>query len=252
MTGKTLKALFLLLCSAGALLTAAGIGVQLMASREGYTGTVISGSFEFEEPRELVAVTVSMPIIVQYGDTDKVKVSYTGGLPLIFSEEKGVLRITQDDSFSMNIFSLRAYGSRAEITLPHKIYKRISLSSSGGYIEAYSLGADRLDVSTKGGDIRLYNIDERTSIRTESGRINAVFSSLGSDMTINAGSGDVELELPEDIPFNLEFLTESGSFSSSRFKEKYYNKFGDTAILDGDIKNLLTVNTTSGDLLIYD
>lgn len=246
-----LKALAAVLSAAGVLLAAAGILLQLHIGRDGYTGSVISDTAEFDTPRELVVITTSMPISVRYGDTDNVKISYTGSLPLIFTEKKGTLSITQNDTFTMTLFAWSLQDSGVTVTLPHKIYERISLSSSSGVITSENLGADILEFSTKSGDMKLIGIDERASVRTDSGNVYAEFSSFTSDMTINAGAGDVTLMMPDDLSVYLEFFTESGSFTSDRFDEPYRGKYGDAAVILGDARAKLGVNTTSGDLYIY-
>lgn len=245
---RRLKAAGIFLAAVGTVMLAAAAVMQYLASRHGYTGSVVFGYEEFDVPRELVVITTSMPIIVGYGDTDKVTVEYAGSMPLIFSEDKGTLRITQDDSFTMTLFSKREQG--VAVTLPHKIYERISLSSSAGSVESRSLGADMLEFRTKGGDMRLYGIDERASVRTESGSIYAEFSSFSADMNINAGAGDVTLVLPEALSLYLEYYTESGSFTSDYFDEPYNGRYGDAVIIYNGAKHKLNVTTTSGDLTV--
>ncbi len=245
---RRLKAAGIFFAAVGTLMLAAAAVMQYLASRGGYTGNVVFGHEEFDAPRELVVITTSMPIIVGYGDTDKVTVDYAGSLPLIFSEDKGTLRITQDDSFTMKLFSQTEQG--VSVTLPHKIYERISLSSSAGSVESRSLGADMLEFRTKGGDMKLYGIDERAQVRTESGDVYAEFSSFSADMNINAGAGDVTLVLPEGLSLYLEYYTESGSFTSDYFDESYDNRYGDAVIIYNGAKHKLNVTTTSGGLTI--
>lgn len=243
-----ISGIFLAICGFGLFCT--GLALQIIAAKAGYTGNVMTGTYEFDAPRELVVITTSLPVIAEYGDTETVKIAYTGELPLIFSEDKGLLRITQDDRFTMTLFSPRAAESCIRITLPHKVYERISLSSSSGSVSADSLGADTLEFGTKSGDLTLINIDERTSVRTESGRLYAQFSTFSGDMTINAGAGDVSLVLPPESSVYLEYFTESGSFTSDYFDEKYDARYGDAAVIYNGAKHRLNVNTTSGDLLI--
>ncbi|MBP3856488.1 MAG: DUF4097 family beta strand repeat protein [Ruminiclostridium sp.] len=247
---RLLKILAVTLAAAGILCAGAGLLIQFAASREGYTGSVITDTAEYERPRELVVITTSMPITVRYGDTETVKVEYTSSLPLIVTEDKGMLRITQNDTFTMTLFSREAQKTGVTVTLPHRVYERISLSSSGGSVTSENLAADTLEFGTKGGDMRLYGIDERASVRTESGNVYAEFSSFSSDMTINAGAGDVSLVMPEELSVYLEFFTESGSFTSDRFDEPYNMRYGDAAVICGSAESHLRVNTTSGDLYI--
>ena len=229
---------------------AAGAVMQLLAEKDGYTGTVFTETAEFEAPRELVVITTDMPIRVTYGDTETVRVTYTGGVPMIFTEKKGTLSMTQDDKFTVSLFSSKAQDIGVEVVLPHKVYERISLSSSSGSVEALSLGADTLEFGTKSGDLSLYGIDERASVRTDSGNVFAQFSSLSGDMSIKAGAGDVTLVMPDELSVYLEFFTESGSFTSERFDEQYHGKYGDAAVIYNGAKHKLGVSTTSGDLLI--
>lgn len=248
---RLLKILCAVFSAAGALMIAVGIYLHFRASENGYAGSVITETAEFETPRELVVITTSMPITAEYGDTDKVIVSYTGSLPLIFTEEKGMLRITQNDTFTMTLFSARTAEFGVHITLPHKVYKRISLSSSGGSVTSDCLAADTLEFGTKSGDMRLLGIDERASVRTESGSVYAEFSSFSSDMTVYAGAGDVTLLMPDELSLYLEFFTESGSFTSERFDATYWHEYGDAAVIYNGAKHRLRVSTSSGDLYIY-
>ncbi|MBQ9384529.1 MAG: DUF4097 family beta strand repeat protein [Ruminiclostridium sp.] len=247
---RVLKTAGIALAALGALMTAAGALLQINAEKDGYAGTVFTETAEFEAPRELVVITTDMPIRVSYGDTDTVKVTYTGGVPVIFTEKKGTLSMTQDDKFTVSLFTSRADDIGIEVILPHKVYERISLSSSSGSIEALSLGADQLEFGTKSGDLSLYGIDERASVRTDSGKVFAQFSSLTGDMTVKAGAGDVTLVMPDELSVYLEFFTESGSFTSERFDERYYEKYGDAAVIYNGAKHKLGVSTTSGDLFI--
>lgn len=249
---KFLKITGITAVTAGLMLLAAGITVQYMQSLGGsYTGNVITQSEEFETPRELVVITTSMPITVEYGDVSAVQVDYTDALPLIFKEDKGALRITQNDTFTMNLFSQKALESGVHITLPHKTYERVSLSSSGGSITSRYLNAGSLEYSTKGGDMALYGIDERTYVRTESGNIHAEFSSYSADMTINAGAGNVELLLAADSSVYMEFFTESGTFTSHEPDRSPESRYGDCVTMYNGAENKLNVNTTSGDLDLY-
>ena len=238
------------LAAIGALLSAAGAVLQMNMSGTQQTGTVFTAQEEFEIPRELVVITTDMPVTVRYGDTDRVKVSYTGSVPLIFTEKKGTLSMTQDDKFTVTLFSERAKDIGVEVTLPHKVYERISLSSSSGSIVSHSLAANTLEFSTKSGDMTLYGIDERASVRTDSGKVYAQFSSFGGDMSMNAGAGDVTLVMPDDLSVYLEFFTENGSFTSERFDEPYYGTYGDAVVIYNGARHKLGVTTTSGSLYI--
>lgn len=236
----------------GALLIGGGALYQYRLSESGYTGNVMTDRYEYSSVRELVAISTSIPIRVEYGDTENVIIDYKGRLPLIFSQDNGLLRVTQNDTFMMRMWSPGYDGAEIHITLPHKNYESITLTSSSGSIDMDSINAAECDISTRNGDITLINIDERTSIRTESGNIRASYSSLGGDAEINAGSGNVKLYLPDELSMRLEFLTDGGALISDYFNEKYDGfRHGDVFALHGKAEHLLKVTTTGGNLIVY-
>lgn len=245
-----LKKIGLLLSVAGAILIISGIVLQLIMSQKGYTGNVRTEENEFSGVRELVAISTSLPIKAYYGDTETVRVISTGGVPLVFSLENGLLRVTQDDSFTLSLFSLEQLKAGIEIILPHKLYESIILSSSGGNITAESLNAVTYEVTTKSGDISLGNVDERADIRSESGDIDFILSSLNNDMTVYGGNGDISVTIAENASLYLEFLTSSGHFTSDIFDKEYDYSFGDAAAIYNGGRNLLRINTVGGDLNI--
>lgn len=234
----------------GAVLIAAGIALRLIMSDKGYQGNVKTTEHEFSGIRELVAISTSLPIDVRYGDEANVRIKYTGALPLVFSEENGLLRVTQDDTFTLNLFSAEQLNSGIEIILPHKLFGSITLSSSSGNITAHSLNADTYEISTKSGDISLGSIDERADIRSESGNISFALSSINGDMTVNGGEGDIYAEISEDASFYLEFLTYGGHFTSDAFDKEYDYSFGDAAAIRNGGKHLLRINTKGGNLIL--
>lgn len=234
----------------GVILIGAGIALWLILSGKGYQGNVKYTEHEFSGIRELVAISTSLPIDVRYGDEENVRVKYTGALPLVFSEENGLLRITQDDTFTLNLFSAKQLDSGIEIILPHKLFGSITLSSSSGNITAHSLNADTYEITTKSGDISLGSIDERADIRSEKGNISFSLSSINHDMTVNGGDGDIFVEIGEDASFCLEFLTYGGHFTSDAFDKKYDYSFGDAAAIRNGGKHLLRINTKGGNLCL--
>ncbi|MGN0578943.1 MAG: DUF4097 family beta strand repeat-containing protein [Ruminiclostridium sp.] len=239
-----------ILCVLGVIVLAAGIFFQIYMSRSGYTGSVISESLSFENVRELTVISSTLPVEISYGDCNRVEISHTGFLPLVYSEDNGLLRLAQNDEFTLTLYSPKSREAGIKIILPHKKYERISVSSSSGSITAASLNAEVLELSTKSGNITAENLDERAKIRTESGKITASLSSLGGDMTINGGEGEVVLTVDENISFFLEFLTERGSFTSDIFEKKYDKRQGDAADLYNGGENLLRIYTTGGSLTL--
>lgn len=239
-----------LLSVIGVVLIISGAVLQYLVSENGSTTTVISETLEFEGIREVAVITNSLPVSVSYGDTDKIIVEYTSALPLLYDEANGFLRLTQDDSFTINLFSAESRKSAVKITLPHRIYESLTVSSSSGDITVDSINADTIDISTRSGNITAENVDERAKIKTVSGKVNLSVSSLNGDFIVNGGSGDISVKIAEELSFVFEFWTEKGHFTSDVFDRKYDYSFGDAAALYNDAGHLFRIITTEGDLVL--
>lgn len=239
-----------LLAIVGIVLIVSGAVLQHLVSENGSTTTVISDRLEFEGIREIAVITNSLPVSVSYGDTDKIIVEYTSALPLLYNESNGFLRLTQDDSFTINLFSAESRKSAVEIILPHKIYESLTVSSSSGDITVDSINADIIDISTRSGNIKAENVDERAKVKTVSGNIELSVSSLNGDFIVNGGSGDVSVTISEELSFMFEFWTEKGHFTSDIFDKKYSYNFGDAAALYNGADHLFRIITTEGDLVL--
>ncbi len=248
-----LKKITIFLVITGILSIAAAVIMQLFTPLGNFRRTASYGTEYFDNVREIVVVSGSMPVELSYGDSEECEVSWISELPVILNcDEQGVLRVTQDDSFSLSLFS----GSSAEfgiaLKIPRKSYGRISLAASGGRISVQDdISAEVLEISTKTGDIYVSGADSRTKIKSNGGDIIAYISALEDDMTINGGEGNVYVNVPPELSFFMEFSTDSGNCSTSGFPENINGRKGDAAFLSGKGGVNLKINTSSGDLQLF-
>lgn len=172
-----------------------------------------------------------------------------------------------------------------EVTLTELTAETVSLSTASGDI-VFAGDYDRLQAGTASGDVRVESLGSprETEVDTSSGRVEVIgdcgelsLDSASGDMTatgvtargvdvdttsgkvvlellscpteldVETTSGDVELTLPKDSGFRLEFDAASGDmdkcdFPLSRDRGVY---------LAGDGRADFSVDTTSGDLTIH-
>lgn len=245
-----LKKITIFLVAAGILSIAAAVIMQLFTPLGHFHRTASEGTEYFDSVREIVVVSGSMPVEVSYSDTENCEVSWVSELPIIaHCDEQGVLRITQDDSFSLSLFSKSSESFGISLKIPRKNYGRISLAASGGRISVRDdISAEVLEISTKTGGIYVFGADSRTKIKTNGGDITAYISTLEGDMTINGGEGDIYVNVPPELSFFMEYSTDSGSCTTSGFPENLKERKGDAAFLSGKGGVNLKIKTTSGNL----
>ena len=183
----------------------------------------------------------------------------------------------------MTVVKLDVSTASGDVKLTELTAETVSLTAASGDI-AFTGDYDRLQVSTASGDVRVESLDSarETEIETDSGRIEvsgdcgelSLDSSSGDitaavtardvgvdttsgevtlellscpeELDVDTASGDVELTLPEDSGFRLEFDHASGDlekcdFPLSRDKGLY---------IAGDGRADFSVETASGDLSI--
>ncbi|MBQ9024468.1 MAG: DUF4097 family beta strand repeat protein [Bacilli bacterium] len=179
--------------------------------------------------------------------------------------EDNTLKITSDND---NACIFCFYSKRqAVISLPEKIYDLVLETTSG---DIYSeINFNKADLNTRSGDIELNNI-KNANIKVTSGDI--IINEV-DDITIKATSGDIEINkinkhidsqtTSGDVEINNLTLTTdsnikvtSGDVSILNGSDDiYYN----TSVISGDVKvnnnnrhaNVeLTINTTSGDIIV--
>ncbi len=245
-----LKKITIFLIAVGILSVAAAVIMQLFTPLGRFHKVPSEGAEYFENVREIVIVSGNMPVTVGYGDSEECEVSWVSELPLIMNcDDAGVLRVTQDDSFSLSLFSRSSENFGIALKIPRKSYGRISLAASGGRISVQDdISAEVLEVSTKTGDIYVFGANQRTKIKSNGGDIIAYINSLEGDMSISGGKGDICVNVPPELSFFMEFSTDSGSCTTEGFPEDLTGRKGDAAILSGKGGINLKINTTSGNL----
>ncbi len=248
---KKVKFLSVLLSVCGLLLIGGSVLLQLFTPAGDMHIKFLSGTKNFDNVREIIVVTGALPVRVEFTEGDSCEVEWHSGLPLIMScDEYGTLRITEDDSFTLSVFSDNAEESGITLRLPVRGYERISVATSGGDIVCSDVSTDSLELSARSGNILAAGADERTKIRTESGDITFSTDSFLGEMAVNSVSGNITAYLDGRADFFVEFTTEGGRCTSYGFDKNVNNRKGDAALLSGKGINILKIDTKTGNLVI--
>lgn len=242
------RRLSLIFIFSGIVFLAIGFSLAMIKPFNPYNDAVSDETIYFSDVRELVVITGSLPVQVEYWDGENCEVSCIGDLPLKTDiDETGTLRLTQDDSFSLALFTRRKDTFGLTVRLPRRTYRRVSLTSSSGNVESEPISCESLEIATRSGAITLFGADDRAKIKTESGDINLGITALGEDMEISGGSGDITLTLSPRLSVCVQFMTEKGYCTA----EDYENRRGDAVIIQNGGENLLKITTTTGQLTIH-
>lgn len=248
---KKLKKISLILSALGILLIALSAVLQLFTPAGDIHSLFLTGTKSFDNVREIIVVTGALPVELEFTEESSCSVEWSSGLPLIMScDEQGTLRITEDDSFTLSLFSKEADSAGVRISVPERAYERISLATSGGDIICADVSCESLELSTRSGSILVAGADERTKIKSESGNITMSIDSFLGEMSVKGGSGNITAYIDGRVDFFVEFATEGGSCTSYGFDKNVKNRRGDAALLSGKGVNILKIETTTGNLAI--
>lgn len=166
--------------------------------------------------------------------------SYKGNISI--TSTSGEIKCTGGDINQLTINSLSG-----DIETYNVITKSSTLSSTSGKIYSSNLNSLNTQVKTTSGDIDIIGNIGDASINTSSGEISLNLSSLNKNLDISTSSGEVELDIPSNENYKLNFTTSSGDLGGS-FGNVNIESGRTYSVTNGDGSNSINVKTTSGDL----
>lgn len=177
--------------------------------------------------------------------------------------------VTGGRTVAVNLFGFFAGRERIEVYIPSEGLNALSLQTNSGNIKAESnlaLNIDKLSIKAGSGNIKWYGtqalemkaeagsgnigmeritgeITARTgsgnikieefsgqgSVRAGSGNVAVELLEAAGDVSLKTGSGNIHLDLPEELSFQFEVQTGSGNIRTSFDDELSYNKKGNHA-----------------------
>jgi hypothetical protein len=178
------------------------------------------------------------------GSTVYIEVKY----PSVSISCNTALGVTIPASYNGDLSVKTVSGNIEAEGLPYKL-QDVSLGTVSGGINFSAESMASLNVSSVSGNADVSGIAGDTKANSISGGINLDFNSIAA-VTATTVSGNVEMKIPKDAAFKVEFGSISGSFHSGNTGLDVSNSGRGFSASTGDGGPLLKVHTTSGDFRI--
>lgn len=218
------------LCLATAMVALLGtVGAQLLSVRLlGFKSTVVKDTVTITTatPAKYIYIsTTGLNIQVKPYDGTDIVVEYTNDSPVLISEsDVNYLRLVQDDSFTLSLFSLEQFNYHMTVLLPQNDYRELYLDSGSGDITLEKTFADYTDIRTRSGNITVNSAKEKISAKAISGDISCTYSAFENAGTFETKSGNIEILMPNASEVTLSYRTDGGKLKSDLLglPEDYY------------------------------
>ena len=172
--------------------------------------------------------------------------SYDGSLEI--NNEMGDI---EADSISATDFQL--VNNAGYVTLSHLTADNLKVSSGSGDITVNDSNINNVAIVTSSGYVQLSNTTfNDTEVVTKSGEVNMAQINIDTDISIQTGSGDINLKY-QATPDNLDFSVTSGSIDiTTRFNGATYNTETTSSRqgIIGEGQHKLQVNSDNGTVVI--
>ncbi|MDP3387783.1 MAG: DUF4097 family beta strand repeat-containing protein [Eubacteriales bacterium] len=171
------------------------------------------------------------------------------------------------NGFALN--NLELSNVSGAINLDKSVSKDTKMSTVSGALTANHIKSDRFDITTVSGKISLGNIMSDAisaksvsgaidvfggmnslTAKTTSGKVTANIEDLNGNIDITTISGAVELDIPEDSDYRLNFSTVTGGFDPGSGLVIEQIKNNDVTAVKGSGTYSVKISTTSGKLTI--
>ena len=153
-----------------------------------------------------------------------------------------------DEYFNIG-FHFYDVNTKLDVRIPSDYANEIKINGVSGNVESSNLNLKALECGMISGDVKLSRSTiDRFNCASVSGDLDIGFSQQTPDIEVETISGDVEVEIPEETGFRLDWSTVSGDIQndfpiiiSSSSRNSLIGTFGDPM-------SEITVQTVSGDL----
>jgi len=215
----------------------------------GWASTVHRERREIEFWESISISALDIPLEVYTHKGSQIIVEYIGETALYIEEAEFELRISREEDFTLSLFTADKLNYKMTVWLPEKVYKEIELKTSSGDIYAENIKTEFINVTSRSGNVHLYGIDGLIAVSTRFGDVEAEFIKFTDSCAIDTETGAVNVIMPARFGVRLDFLTDSGSFTSDFFRKEYHEHSGDLYLSAGDNPLRFTVRTISGNLV---
>lgn len=160
---------------------------------------------------EYIDVDVSrMSVMLVPYDEPTISAAYKNDRPLEFEMGDNKLSITESNGFVVSLFAGDESDFSLCLYLPKTAYREISVYTGTGKIVAGRVDALSLTACTESGDIICDDAISRLNLSTTSGKTDVSFEMVAEGSEIRSGKGNVDLSVPHNSSFSLDFDTKTG------------------------------------------
>lgn len=187
--------------------------------------SVAGGEFTFPLQQYLDIDLQRLDVSLIPYDGEEIVVEYKNDRPLEMEIGDNELKITESDEFIVSLFA----GSEAEfgvkLYLPETAYRDISIYTATGSVNVGSFECEKLTAITESGDITLQSVTYPLSLSTTKGRIYADMEEVIGGSEILDREGSIDLIVPSEISFAVDFKTKDGQCRSDLIRQQIYGDF---------------------------
>jgi lia operon protein LiaG len=116
------------------------------------------------------------------------------------------------DKFKVEDF--KVHTTSGDVDISSIVAKEAELSSVSGSISIKEIYSESNSFSTTSGDIKIEAITGDIKAKSVSGSIKALYKEFNNDIYAKTVSGDVDLKLPQESQFKVDFSTTSGELDN--------------------------------------
>ena len=186
-----------------------------------------------------ILVTSDSDILVREQPEHETSYSYA----MVVTEQDGVLKVRYTEDAFLTLPDLPA--KKLTVQLPRAVAEHLTevqLNSVSADLETDFLTADSAELTTVSGKIDLDGSFRQVTGGSTSGEVDLTLRKCPDRIELNTVSGNMDLELPRNAGFTLDYSTVSGDLESD------FPLTTDGTCGDGS--GSITIETTSGDLKI--
>lgn len=238
---KKMKKLMIVFLCAGIVFLGAAYGLyRFYAENTGFTSGVTEKTYVFDALNYINISTTNLNVEVRPIDGDRIIVEYLNDSPLIVENTDSIIRLTQDDSFTLSFLTMDMLRYKMTIHLPEKQYKQLFISTVSGNVDFSDIKTDVLEIVTKNGTINLDGTDSELSIKATDADIHCNFYALDKPVRIENTHGTAELLIPGEAKIRLSYTAKHGKLFSDLFSVHYGSWEGDLLLYNAETGATLT------------
>lgn len=181
----------------------------------GFKSTVVRDSITLPNAKYITISTTGLNFKLKPYEGEEILVEYVNDSPVLIAQsDVNYLKLVQDDSFTISLFSKEQFNYNMTVWLPENDYREFYLDSGSGDITVYKTVADYTDIRTRSGSIEISEADEKISASTVEGNINCTYTAFVNAASFNTKSGRIKITMPESSGVKLQYRTDGGKLKS--------------------------------------